>query len=277
MIAALCLFDEKPARSKRIAKAMAIGIVKDGDQATVAPFGGLPPGMFDVTIAYGWRHPHVFDQARQFVFCDLGYWNRDATTGYNKVIVGGRDPSPYFRRNLPADRIGRLGIQVQPWRPVLGPDAHILIAGHSEKHAGTLGYRAQQWESETIAKLRAVTRRPLVYRPKPSWIDATPIDGAKFSRGPLADDLANCWAAVSHASNVAVDALIAGIPVYVEAGPAKSLSIARLEDIESPTMPDGREQLLADLAYQQWTLDEMRSGECWRHLKQHTPLCQGTR
>ena len=274
MIAALCCYDEKPARSKRIADAMAIGIVESGDRATVAPFGSLPPGMFDVVIGYGWRHPQVFDQARQFVFCDLGYWNRDATSGYNKVIVGGRDPSAYFRKNLPADRIERLGIRVKPWRPALGPGAHILIAGHSEKHAGTLGYRAQQWETETIAKLRAITKRPLVYRPKPSWLDATPIEGSKFSHGPLADDLANCWAVVAHASNVAVDALIEGIPVYVEAGPAKRLSIPSLADIETPPMPDGREQLLADLAYCQWTLDELRSGACWAHLKQHTPLCR---
>jgi len=37
-------------------------------------------------------------------------------------------------------------------------------------------------------------------------------------------------------------------------------------DIEKPHWPE-REWWLRAVCYNQWTLDEMRSGECWRNVK----------
>ncbi len=77
--------------------------------------------------------------------------------------------------------------------------------------------------------------------------------------------LADCWAVVTLHSNVAVDALMAGIPVNVAEGVAAEFSTP-LAQIETPRMPEGREQLFADIAYCQWTPAEMASGACWSHL-----------
>ncbi len=108
---------------------------------------------------------------------------------------------------------------------------------------------------------------------------ATPIEGTRFSpRGEtLADALADCWAVATFHSNVAVDALLAGIPAYCETGVAAELSIEGLAGLEAPKLRDGREQLMADIAYAQWHVAEMKSGACWRHLRENTPLSDGAR
>jgi len=70
----------------------------------------------------------------------------------------------------------------------------------------------------------------------------------------------DCWALVTHSSNVAVDAVIAGVPVFVEptspAAPVGNLDLAKMEN---PNMPE-RGPWFDSLMAQQFTVDEMRSG-----------------
>ena len=75
----------------------------------------------------------------------------------------------------------------------------------------------------------------------------------------------------------AVEAAIEGIPVFTFDRLAMSLPVANLgltgikEVIEHPAMPD-RQQWARDLAYTQWTLQEMGEGLPWEHLR---PLIVG--
>jgi hypothetical protein len=88
-----------------------------------------------------------------------------------------------------------------------------------------------------------------------------------LSKTPLADDLRNCWALVTHSSNVAVDAVLMGIPVFVAptcpAAPVGNLDLAKLE---TPDMPD-RARWFDSLMAQQFTVDEMRSGLAKEYLQ----------
>jgi len=94
-----------------------------------------------------------------------------------------------------------------------------------------------------------------------------PHAGAR--NAPLAMDLIDCWAVVAHSSNVAVDALLLGVPVFVtDRCGARRCADTDLSHIESPRMPDDREEWAATLAAQQWTLEEMRSGLAWRMLQE---------
>lgn len=224
-------------------------------------------------VAYGWRRPELFEAYRQaggaFVYLDLGWWDRKPALrpldGYHKVVVNGREPSG-FRRGRPADRFAVFGRGVAPWRR---RGAHILIAGMSGKSAWTRGLKPQEWEARTVEALRRITDRPIVYRPKPSWPDATPIEGTEFS-GPnttVEQALRNCWAVVTLHSNVAVDALLAGVPVVVSEGVCTGFS-GSLDTIERALTPDGREQLMADIAYCQWSVAEMVDGTCWRSIRE---------
>ena len=263
-------------RSRAIAEAMAEGISAAGDSVHIFPSHCYRSPHAEIAVFYGFDR-NLQKVMRDYraagkavVYVDLGYWNRregGPLQGYHKVSVNGRHPTDYFQGlRHPSDRFGRLGVSIEPWRP---GGRHIIVAGMSAKGAEAEGFEPHAWEEWTVAELRKVTDRPIIYRPKPSWMDARAIAGAAFEPGleDLPRLLVDCHAVVTHHSNVAIDALMAGIPAFVTDGPASALCFSELARIEQPWRPDGREQFAADLAYAQWRVSEMRDGTVWRHLK----------
>lgn len=135
-----------------------------------------------------------------------------------------------------------------------------------------------EWANSTIAQIQSVSDRPIVirshpgdknrdqYLPKINWSNCV-IPSTKSN---LVEDLQNCWAAVNHNSSPVVGAAIEGVPVFVT-DPAKSQcrEIANLDlaQIENPLMPD-RQQWVERLSMFHWNFDELRSGECWRHMRE---------
>jgi hypothetical protein len=212
------------------------------------------------------------DPEHRAIYVDLGYWGRregGRFTGYHKVAVNSRHPTAYFRKpQHDRKRISHFpDLLASPWQTT---GHHILLAGMGDKGALAEGYQPEQWERQAIDIIRGATERPIVYRPKPSWKKAQPIPGCQTvdsKTRPVELDLANAWAVVTHHSNVAVDGLVAGIPAFCTAGLAAPMSSQKLDRIERPEYPDGRDAWMADIAYTQWTPEEMASGLCWAHLR----------
>lgn len=201
------------------------------------------------------------------IYIDQGYWGR-GKNGHFKVSVNARHPTAYFqRRPHRGDRARALGITAKPWT---GNGGHILVAGMSAKAAWAEKLEpVESFERGAIDTLRKATDRPIIYRPKPSWKDAKPIEGIEYSDPlqSLAEALTDCHAVVTHHSNVAVDGLVDGIPCFVWDGVATKMGSSDLRLIDKPLRPDDRDQWCADVAYTQWTMQEMRQGLVWRHFK----------
>lgn len=268
----LCLAHPKRNRARVLAQAMGDGIARYGDEAFIGEewYGDTD---YHAVVAYGWGYwQECFEAYRAagkpFVFIDGGYWGREKSAnvldGYHKVTVNCRHP--VVRLDLPSDRVTPFGLEPKPWR---SEGRHILLAGMSAKNAGDLDLKPEEWERRAIAALKRCTDRVIVYRPKPTWARARPIPGTRFSppKEPLAAVLTDCWAVVTHHSNVGVDALIEGVPIYTEDGAAKPFSMDSVASIERPVMPAGRAAFMAGLAYCQWSLAEMSRGECWDHIR----------
>ena len=113
----------------------------------------------------------------------------------------------------------------------------------------------EAWLADCQARLRAATDRPIRVR-------------RKDDRRPLAADLDDCWALVTHASNAAVEAVLAGVPVFVT-GPSAAAAMGSLDldAIEQPVMPEGRRAWAERLAAAQWSLAEIRNGTAWSALR----------
>jgi hypothetical protein len=71
---------------------------------------------------------------------------------------------------------------------------------------------------------------------------------------------------VAHHSNAAVDALLAGVPCICPDGVASVLSGHDLTQIESPPMPDGREQWAADPRLDPMVGRRNQRGDAYRYL-----------
>lgn len=151
-------------------------------------------------------------------------------------------------------RWAELGVELKPWRT---DGRHILVAPN--RTFGMPGFSMPpEWPKAAVDALRKYTKREVRHRAHP---------GNDAPRIPLEEDLRDAWAVVIWTSSVGVHALCAGIPVICCAPRwiAKAATSESLAAVEAPPMPD-RLRPLERLAWAQWTLDEIQSGEAFRCL-----------
>lgn len=266
-------------RSRIMCEAMHRGIIACGDYAELLDESTYRRPEYDAAVFYGLEGntPRLFREYREAgkpaVYIDLGWWKRregGRFSGYHKISVGSRHPRAYYRRFAHrSDRFREMGVNIEPWRRSDHGHRHIVLAGMGDKAAAAEGYKPEQWEREAIKTIRKHSNRPIIYRPKPSWKTARPIPGVLYSprTQELEPLLQGAWAVVTHHSNVAVEAVLAGVPAFAVDGVGADMGLAELERIESPIYPDGRELWAADIAYCQWSVAEMAAGLPWAHLK----------
>jgi len=233
----------EPARIEKttpIMEAMAQGF---GGKTCIGP----PPDDGEMFAVWGqmWLAldliPKALKSGRPFLQIDNGFVQpaRGTLIGYYRISYNGL--SPLLHDDPPATRIN---VPMLPWR---ASGSHVILALPGGGFGRAIGLDMGAWIQRSQSKLRRATGRHIIVRPKKSGrtIDA---------------DMRNCWALVTHSSNVAVDAVISGVPVFVAptspAAPVGNLDLAKME---SPQMPD-RGPWFDSLMAQQFTVDEMRSG-----------------
>lgn len=155
---------------------------------------------------------------------------------------------------------------------------HILICLQRDLGWSMGGISVPEWTNQIIAKIRQYTDRPIVVRAHPgdknssNYLNQIPWSHSirLSTNKKLTNDLQNCWAVLNHNSSPAVGAAIEGYPIFVT-DPAKSqcreIANIDLAQIENPLMPD-RQKWVERLSMFHWNFDELRSGECWRHMRE---------
>jgi hypothetical protein len=146
----------------------------------------------------------------------------------------------------------RYGELMQPWTE---RDGYALVIGQVDGDAALGGLDVARWREETERELVRLGWRP-VFRPHP--VVSRP-------KRPLAADLRGAALCVTYNSTTGVEAVLAGVPtVTLDAGAmAWPVASHRLGD---PASRPEREPWAHDLAWAQWSLDEIASGETWAHL-----------
>lgn len=152
----------------------------------------------------------------------------------------------------PPGRWESFGIALQPWRSC---GEHILVL--PQRGIGESGVAMPHgWGNEIEGRLRRMTKRRIVVRRHP---------GMHLPEEP---DFSGVHAVVTWASGGAIKAIVAGVPVFYEfrkwigAGAAKPLDGA---DLENPFLGD-RMPMLERLAFAQWRISEIVTGEAFRWL-----------
>jgi hypothetical protein len=191
-------------------------------------------------------------EQRNWIYLDNGYFKPGHYDGFFRVTCNAYQFATRGKPDL--SRLWRLGVDLKPWRKT---GRHVLVCPPSTVFAEHMGVNRAEWLTNTTQVLVRRTDREIRVRIKP-------IDGVAV---PLQDDLRECHAVVTLNSNVAVEALVAGVPVFCHAISAAS-PMARhdVNFIEEPGLPDGRLEWAATLAANQWTLAEMRDGTCAKAL-----------
>ena len=202
---------------------------------------------------------HLFDQAlaekRDVYYIDNAYFDKVRGVYYrvtrNRLQHTGIGESD-------GKRFKQLGIAIQPWRKT---GDHILICPQSDEFMQVCARHPGDWIEQTLTRLRGLTKRDLRLR---EW-----SRDKKEAYRTLPAALENCWALVTYSSAAAISAMLSGVPAFCTASDCISKSMTRwdLEQIEKPLYSEQREHWCKVVADQQWTLDEMKSGLCWKMLK----------
>lgn len=221
----------------------------DALPAEIVPIVGAAPYL--LPLVEGWRA-----RGRKWIGWDRGYARRVFATwlprgdngGYYRWTIGAYQMRAV--RDVPGDRWDVLRTPVAPWRK---GGRHIVLAlptlTYSVSHPGVVG-----WTDRTLAALKTLTDRKIVIRDKES-------------NKPLQSDLEGAHALVAHGSIAAVEAVILGCPVFVDASSAAALvGQTDLKLIEQPIYPD-RERWLRSLAYSQFNEAELVDGTLWKLMQ----------
>ena len=193
---------------------------------------------------------------------------------YYRVSVDSFQPHAYMHRYPhPSDRWDVLEVPIQK---LVKTDNRrfVLYAGSSQKYCNFYGLGdATEYAQNVIRRVQEIDRfnRTIIYRPKPSWRGAVPIKGTVFSKYGLSmgQELAHTQVLITHGSNACLEAALHGVPsIVLGEGVTKSISSAGLEEVARPKRV-GREaltKLCYTIAYQQWSLDDFRSGAAFEYI-----------
>jgi hypothetical protein len=225
-----------------------------------------PTASADVLVTWTVHRGHKEQLARRFeaaggrvIVAEEGYIRR--VNGEKHFALALHDHNGAGKWHLGGpERWEGFGITLAPWRR---DGRHILVTEQRSIGSEAMASPAD-WHLKVTDRLRAFTDRPIVIR----WHPKSRKHPAKAESQPsFAEQLADCWAMVTWNSAAAVEALVAGVPVYFEAPRAvwENAAHPNIRDIERPMMVD-RLSAFRRLAWAQWSVREIESGEPFNYL-----------
>jgi hypothetical protein len=210
---------------------------------------------------------HVQSRGDDYYFIETGYLgnyrcanNRTGRKIYHRIVKNAMQHSTIM--DVPDDRWQALvdfnpSLAYQGWRRT---GSKILIVLSTEKPFQYYGEDRAKWLRQVKRTLKKYTDREIVVREKASRGERT----NDTIYDALDDDV---YAVVTYNSIAAVEAIQYGIPAFALAPTAADpVGNKDLKNIENPNMPDEDviQKWLHSIAYSQFSLDEIVSGEAWR-------------
>ena len=195
----------------------------------------------------------LIKKVENYYYIDHGYFNQSQRAfDNNRTNIINLDG--YFRivrnnfihngdGNYPADRFEKLNLNISDMKKT---GNYVILSEPSEIMKKL--YNVSTWIEDTKKLVQKYSDRKIIVH-------------NKFSKEPLNGLLKDAWAFVSLQSTAGFKAMLNGVPAYFTDNTLKH--IGKLEDIENPKI---NYKIFNNLAYGQWTLKEMESGEAWQSI-----------
>ena len=195
----------------------------------------------------------IIKKVKNYFYMDHGYFNQ-STRSFEDNRTNIIDLDGYFRivfnnfihngkGNYPNDRLKKLNLKILDQKK---HGNYIILSEPSETMKKL--YNVPNWTEDTLKLLRKYTDRKVVVH-------------NKFSEKPLNLLLKDAWAFVSLQSTAGFTAMSKGIPSYFTEGTLSH--IGKIQNIENPNI---NYKIFDNLAYGQWTLKEIETGEAWENI-----------
>lgn len=258
--------------SKPVFESFKKGILKLGHSIVENQFGDI-----DVIWSILWhgrmsKNKHIFETAKKnkknIIVLEVGGLKRGITW---KLGLNGINRDAYFGpTNNDNKRIHSLNINLKEWQN--NNDGPILIAAqHKFSGQWSNPHQMDEWILNSIKEIRLHTQKKIIIRSHPRCpikINTSNFTNVFFEQpkkiNGTYDDFDfnpnNAYAIVNWSSNPGIHSAINGIPIFT--GPSSlawPVANQSFKTILNPKLPN-RVQWLNDLAYTEWTIDEISSG-----------------
>lgn len=229
----------------------------------------------DLLVLWGARRKDAVEmQRRHGEICILERGYLGDRFAWTSVSFGGNLNGRAEFRGVRSDgarfnaHFGRL---LQPWRwcnPGAPRDGYALLIGQVPGDAAleSAGGNLARWYEDTTRAL-AAAGYAVRFRPHPMALRrgyTATVPGAPPIGGTLADALNGAAVVATYNSNTAVESVLAGVPTTVADRGSMAWDVSGREPGDT-LMPE-RWRWAAELAWKQYTLEEMASGECWANV-----------
>lgn len=230
------------------------------------------PTPADIAVVWGWRqsrmHEPMLRSGRCVVVIERGFiqprreWYSLAVNGFNGrgEFVPSGDNGARWEKHF--------AHHLKPWRDA--DDGYALLIGQVPGDAALHGLDMVEWAQKTTTELVRLGHR-VVYRPHPKGPTPCPR-GAEPSTKSLDEDFAGASRVVVYNSTTAVELVLAGIPTVTMDIGSVAYPMAG-HDLGAPLIRPDRTKWCHDMAWRQWTLEELEDGAAWNHIK---PLVIGS-
>jgi len=257
MPAAACLFLGRPYYRR---EEFLSGLARLG--YAIAPTPSPRPGADDILLIWNRKGAESAVAARyeaagaRVIVAENGYINGAGGEKRYALALGHHNGAGRWPVGG-AERFAAMGLELKPWRTV---GEHVLFL--PQRGIGEPGVaQPPGWPSRCFSALCARTARPVRVRQHPGSDKTEPYI-----------DLDHAHCAVTWGSGAAIKALAYGIPVFHALGPwIGSGAALPLDgaDLERPLLDDAKRlSMFERLAYAQWTMAEIVSGEAFAWLLQ---------
>ena len=225
------------------------------------------PGPADMNITWTYRKPERVGNDAPTLILESGY------TPIGDGIPA-HDDDAYFTRRIknislswnninqlaswkpsgnPSDRWDKLGLKMAPWKH---DGEYCLVLGQTPGDM-TVCHDYQAFLQIMVEHTKVLQPHPVKLRKHPR------ITGHRDS---LAQDLKHAATVVTFSSNGAVDAVLAGVPTMVLSRNSVAYPVTSHKWKNKPYRPD-RQQWANDLAYRQYTLEELGTSTAWEQIE----------
>ncbi len=255
---------------RRAAVAFMAGLKFHGiDTVEIASADYVPAD--DIVVVWSGNYPDIMRKQTEAgghtIIMEVAYFGErlNALSFSVNGLHGMGDFVPGQDHNMPSDRWEATGLEIAPWRDRAGKP--ILIAGQTPGDAQMDGVDPIAWAARAAVKLRNAGCSRLLFRPHPNSRKGAANVQADTVEGDLLATLRMASCVVTYSSNIAVDALLYGVPFIAvsDGSMAREVTGSGILAAMEPPLYD-LTQWSHDLAYCQWSLVETAAGDAWEFL-----------
>ena len=172
-----------------------------------------------------------------------------------------------------------LGVELKPWS--INEREFVLLCLQRNGGWSMKGKDVVVWANHKIAEIRRHTTRPIIVRPHPGDKKAPEYcklingENVRISFEPMIEhDLAKSCVTIGYNSSLLVASVIEGVPIICEDPASSQVGEVCHTDLSqlSALKPIDRESWIRKIAQCHWSFADLRSGECWQHMKRYLKI-----